>query len=249
MDLIKIVFRKMTLEENIDFVKECFYENGDSLSLHKCTLEAFPELEKFNLNSNKEEVYKEIEKVVEERYLRLKDVIDTKVNEFSKIWNDYNDKYFKMLTSFFKIDFPKEIKIIDASVGILPVCPRYLDTFSFSVSIGIPNDNIIDLCAHETLHFLWFEKWKELYPNTPKEEFDSPYLCWQYSEMVTDPILNNEPFLSEFNLNEIGYNSFYELYDDDDLVMDILRNIYSQEIPIEEKIKKGYEYITDYYKK
>lgn len=38
-----IVFRKMTYK-NIDFVKEVFYENGESLSLHDCTLETFPEL-------------------------------------------------------------------------------------------------------------------------------------------------------------------------------------------------------------
>lgn len=249
MNYPTIVFRKMTLKENIDFVKEAFYEHGESLSLHDYTLEAFPELKKYDLNSSKEEVFLALEKVVSDRYKKLNDVIENKVKACSKIWDEVNDKYFKLLTEFFEVEFPEKFKTIDASIGILPVCPRYLDSFSFSISIGVPDNVIVNLCAHETLHFAWFEKWKEIYPDTPREEFDSPYLCWQYSEMVTDPILNNEPFLSQFNFNEHGYNSFYDLYDNGELVMDKLRAIYSEHISIEEKIKKGYGYIKRYYSK
>lgn len=247
MKLPNIVFRKMTLEENISFVKESFYEDGDSLSLHQCTIESFPELKKYNLDSNKDEVNSEIERVIKERYSKLDNEIEEKVKKYNEIWNEYNDRYFEKLFSYLEVEFPKEIKNIDASVGILPVCPRYLDQYSFSVSIEVPYEIIPNICAHETLHFAWFLKWRELYPDIPKEEYESPYLCWKYSEMVTDPILNNEPFLSEFNFNERGYNSFYELYDGNYLVMDNLRKLYSKDISINEKIIKGYNYISEYY--
>lgn len=63
--------------------------------------------------------------------------------------------------------------------------------------------------------------------------------------MVTDPILNNSPFSDIFGnmFVERGYDSFYELYDKDKLVMDNLRSIYSRNISIEEKIDKGFEYV------
>ena len=90
---------------------------------------------------------------------------------------------------------------------------------------------------------MWFEKWKKIHPETPRMEYDSPYITWKYSEMVTDPILNNKPFKDMFEFTEHGYDSFYELEDGDTKVMDNLRNIYSENISIEEKMEKGFEYV------
>ena len=61
--------------------------------------------------------------------------------------------------------------------------------------------------------------------------------------MVTDPILNNSPFKEMFSFIEKGYYTFYQMKDKDKLVMDNLREMYSESIEIEEKINKGYEYI------
>lgn len=130
---------------------------------------------------------------------------------------------------------------------MIPVFPRYLDNFSFSVSTGVEDWKLIEVCAHETLHFLWFEKWKQLYPEIPRREYDTPYLSWKYSEMVTDPILNNKPFSTMFNFIEHGYDSFYEIYDNNELVMDNLRKIFSEEIPVEGKIEKGFSYVKKIY--
>jgi hypothetical protein len=47
-----------------------------------------------------------------------------------------------------------------------------------------------------------------------------------------------------FNFNERGYGSFYELEDGSVKVMDKLINIYSKDIPIEEKIDAGFNYIN-----
>ena len=141
--------------------------------------------------------------------------------------------------------WPNELDVIDAKVGLIPVFPRYLDTFSFSVSTGLNDFQLTEICAHETLHFLWFEKWKKIYPETPRREYDSPYITWQYSEMVTDPILNNKPFSDIFDFQEHGYNSFYEMYDGEELVMDNLRKIYGESISVEQKIDKGFKYIKN----
>ena len=145
------------------------------------------------------------------------------------------------------IKWPNNLKEISATVGLIPVFPRYLDNFSFSIGTGVDDSKLLEVCAHETLHFLWFEKWKQIHPETPRREYDSPYLVWQYSEMVTDPILNNKPFSEIFEnlFVERSYDSFYELYDKDNLVMNNLRNIYSENIPIEEKMNKGFIYIKN----
>ena len=47
-----------------------------------------------------------------------------------------------------------------------------------------------------------------------------------------------------FEFDERGYDSFYELEDDSSKVMDKLRNIYSKDISIEEKMNEGFNYIN-----
>lgn len=243
----KLKFRVMSLEENIEIIKWAFFEDNGSLDVHKYTIEYFSELSLLNINDSKDKIYNTIEQVVTKYYNEYKNKIESETKRYNELWKEYNDKYFKMLSEFFKIDFPAKLEVIDAKVGLIPVFPRYLESFSFAVSTNISDIKLINISAHETLHFLWFEKWKALHPETPTCHYDSPYIEWKYSEMVTDPILNNKPFNELFNFEERGYDSFYELYDDDNLVMDNLRKIYSSDDNIDNKINDGYTYISNYF--
>lgn len=176
--------------------------------------------------------------------MKIKKRIIDEIERYNSLWEKYNDKYFETLSLYLNVKWPNNITEIIAKVGLLPVCPRYLDNFSFSIDIDCNDITLLEICAHETLHFLWFEKWKQIHPETPRQEYDSPYLVWQYSEMVTDPILNNKPFSEMFDFDEHGYDSFYEICDSECKVMDNLRNIYSKSITIEEKINQGFEYVS-----
>jgi hypothetical protein len=238
----RIKFEKLSLQENINIVKWAFYEGDGVLSVHDYTIQYFPELASVHLDSDKKEVEKLIEEVVSKDYETYKDRIDDETKRYEELWNNYNDTYFKELINYLKIDCNKEIT---CKVGLLPVFPRYLDDFSFCLGTGLEIEKIISVIAHESLHFLWFIKWKQLFPKCPRREYDSPYITWQYSEMVTDPILNNKPFKDILNINERSYDSFYELYDGKELVMDKLRYLYSKNISIEEKIKEGFKYIME----
>ena len=245
----KLKFRKMSLQENIELIKWAYYENDDLFNIHNFTIQYFPKLENLDKNLSKEKINQIIENVVRESYEKHKNEIEKEIKRYNAIWQPYNDLYFKTLSNYLNISWPNNIDIVEGRVGLIPVFPRYLDSFSFSVSINMSDQQLIETCAHETLHFLWFEKWKTIYPETPRAEFESPYIVWQYSEMVTDPILNNKPFSNIFDFQEKGYASFYEMYDGKTLVMDKLRKIYSKNITTEEKIKNGFDYITKVLKK
>lgn len=242
----KLKFRKMSLEENIELIKWAYYENDDLLNIHNFTIKYFPELADLDKNLSKEKINQKIERIVEENYTKQISQIEAEIQRYSTLWEPYNNLYFNALSNYLNIPWPKEIDTIEARVGLIPIFPRYLDIFSFSVSTNMKDWQLIETCAHETLHFLWFEKWKTVHPETPREEFESPYKVWQYSEMVTDPILNNKPFSTIFLFKEKGYNSFYEMYDGETLVMDNLRKIYSENIPIEEKINNSFNYIKKF---
>ena len=235
----------MTLEENIETIKWAYYEDNGALSVHSYTIEYFSELANIDESLPQSEVYKIIEEVVKKDYNEYETQMEKEAERYNCLWKKYNDLYFETLSNYLEIKWPQNIDVIEAKVGLIPVFPRYLDSFSFSIATGVDDWKIIETCAHETLHFLWFEKWRTIHPETPRREYDSPYITWRYSEMVTDPILNNTPFADMFDFEEKGYNSFYELYDGDDLVMDNLRKIYSENISITEKIDKGFEYIKN----
>lgn len=243
----KIKFRTMTLKENIDVIKWAYFEDNGSLSVHDFTVQYFPELANIDLSLSTEEIYKAIEEVVTNEYNNYTDRIKNETERYNLLWEQFNDKYFETLSSYLNVEWPHSLTEITATVGLLPVFPRYLDDFSFSIGTGVDNLKLLEVCAHETLHFLWFEKWKKIHPETPRREYDSPYMPWKYSEMVTDPILNNKPFSDMFEFTERGYDSFYELEDGDTKVMGNLRNIYSTDMPIEKKIENGFEYINKIY--
>jgi len=241
----KIEFKEMSLEENIETIKWAYYEDTGVLSVHNYTIQYFPELANIDKNLSKSEVHKIIEEVVKKDYCKYNSTIKEDVQRYNRLWEKYNDLYFVTLSNYLDVEWPRNLDDIEGKVGLLPVFPRDLDGFSFAISIGVDDLKIIETCAHETLHFLWFEKWKDIHPETPRREYDSPYITWQYSEMVTDPILNNKPFVDIFDFYEKGYDSFYEMYDEESLVMDKLRQIYSEDISINEKIDKGFNYIKE----
>lgn len=245
MSVPKLKFRSMTLDENIDIIKWAYYEDNGLLSVRDFTIQYFEELGQLDENAPKEKVHQLIERVVKKDYYKYEERIKEEAVRYNNLWQKYNDIYFEVLSDYLSISWPNNLEIIEGKVGLIPVFPRYLDNFSFSVATGIDDLKLIETCAHETLHFLWFEKWKSIYPETSRREYDAPYIAWQYSEMVTDPILNNKPFSDIFKFRERGYNSFYEIYDDQTLVMDNLRKLFAEDIEINEKINNGFDYIRE----
>lgn len=243
MPVPKIKFQEMTLEENIDIIKWAYFEGNDVLEVHNYTIQYFPQLANLDAKLSREKICKIIEEVVTNEYGKFIEKIKQEVERYSILWSHYNDEYFEKLSLYLDVTWPNSLKEINCSIGLIPVFPRNLDDYSFSIGININDLQLLEICAHETLHFLWFEKWMQIYSETSRAEFDSPYLVWQYSEMVTDPILNSEPFLNMFDFVERSYDSFYEITDGDTNIIDNLRNIYASNKSINEKIKTGFGYI------
>lgn len=106
MTIPKIIFREMTLEENIDTIKWAYYENNDSLSVHNFTVGYFPELAVFDENTPKEIVYKKIEEVVTKEYNFCLERIKSETKRYNDIWQKYNDKYLTLLSNYLKVDLP-----------------------------------------------------------------------------------------------------------------------------------------------
>jgi hypothetical protein len=64
------------------------------------------------------------------------------------------------------------------------------------------------VALHEILHFIWFEKWKEIFPEHNKKEFESPHLAWKLSEMVPLAILSDSRIQNIFRHKPPVYNEW-----------------------------------------
>ena len=238
----KVIFKEMSKEENIEIIKWAYFENNGPLDVSYYTLEYYPELKEINKNASKEEIFKRIEEVVTKDYQEVSDKLKEEVIRYNTIWSSINDRYMNAISRYLNVS-GLETKEIIAEVGFLPVFPRYLDELSFSIGINQDENSLVGTTAHEVLHFFWFKKFKELFPNIPRSEYDSPYFAWIYSEIVVDPILNSKEIKDIIGVNSRAYDSFYEL--EDGKVIANLRKIYRENISIEEKIKKGYYYLKE----
>lgn len=239
----KVVFRPMTLEENIKVVEWAYFENNGSLDVHQYLLEYYPELSEVE-GCDRGVILEMIRDVVSRDYFHYEKKIHDEVKRYQNSWDKYNDKYMMEVSKYLNCSWG-DIRDISASVGLIPVFPRYLDTYSFSISTNISEDKLNEKVAHETLHFLWFLKWKSLFPNASRREFDSPFMPWEYSEMVVDPILNSSGISKMFDNPARAYDSFYDYYYDCKNVMSVLKNIYLGNNSIEEKIIYGYQYVSE----
>lgn len=234
----KIIFRKMSLEENINNIKWMYFSDDSALNFRTAVINYFPDLNDINDSLSIEEKNKKIEDLIIECYEYSEKKLIEEAKRYNEVWKKYNDAYFNVLSKYLNIDWPKDKEIVIANVGLIPIFPRYLDSFSFDLSHGLEEMKIIEVAAHETLHFLWFEKWKQIYPDWTREEFDYPHIVWEYSEMVTAPILNSKEINKVLQIVEKSYDYFYEI----DGLMAGLNNIYSSNKRIEEKMREGFEF-------
>lgn len=241
----KIIFKPITLEENIQIIQNFYFEEDEKSDFHNLLYEYFPELQDIHKNISKEEISTKIRDIITNYYTSNSQNIKEACKKYSNIWSKYNNIYFQKLSNYLNIKWPENINEIICYIGMLPIFPRNLENYSFCINPHLNEEKLTEVCAHETLHFLWFLKWQTLYPEIPRTEYESPYLVWQYSEMVTDPILNNQELQSIFNFTEKAYPEFYKLQKNGKFVMEELTKIFSANTNIEDKIKTGYEYLKN----
>lgn len=228
---MNINFRVLSLKDNIDIITRMYNDKNSKDEV----VNLFS-----GINGNN------IKDIVTIYYHNNINDINKSIINYKLIWNKYHNKYLNMLSSYF--DIPCDINEINVYVGIIPVFERHIDTNSFNLIMNLSDNNLINFCAHEILHFMWFKKWITLYPDTKIEDCEYPSLIWKYSEMVTDPILNNKPFTELFNnlFIEHSYGYFYNYLDkNSNSMMDYLRDLYGSKIDINKKIITGYNYLKE----
>ena len=171
-----------------------------------------PELkEMVNGIKNEDEFFKLSYKYARKFIKEHKDELEKVKREFQKDWDKVGDKFLRILSSHFETDWPRNKKIIMAFISINPICPRFLDKWSFSVRYKRP-EYLKKIVCHEIIHFLYFKKWKEVFPKATRKSFDSPHIIWKLSEILAPIILNYHPEIQKIvKIYSPGYKEFQDI--------------------------------------
>lgn len=159
-----------------------------------------------------------------------KDAIETGRAELQKAWDAVGSNFLKTLAEHFETEWPAEHPVITGHVSVQPVFPRFLDSFSFCVGYNdLPN--MLENSAHEILHFLWFKKWNEVFPDMSPKTYNSPHLVWRLSEIMDPIVLQCHPKIKKLiKPKKWGYRSFATIKIGDVSMTDYFKIIYEDAV-------------------
>jgi hypothetical protein len=163
---------------------------------------------------------------LEDLSTKTKDKMLTSKEEIESEWDKIGAAFLEELSKHFETEWPEDKPEIVGYVSNLPVFPRFLDEYKFCV--GYKNTaGSIETSAHEILHFLWFKKWKEVFPEIERKEYESPNLAWRLSEIMDPIILQCNPKIKELiKPKGWGYSSFKDIKIGDVSMTEYFKKIY-----------------------
>jgi hypothetical protein len=108
------------------------------------------------------------------------DKMDSGLKSVESGWKRVEKKTFETLSEIIQEEWSD--REIVGYVSINPICPRWLDSWKFSVPADRKYPNLV--IAHEISHFLFFKKLKSEFPEIGRQRYESPHKEWILSEIV-----------------------------------------------------------------
>lgn len=170
---------------------------------------------------------------VRKQHALHKSKIEDSKTELKLAWDKIGPEYLRALADYFETDWPAEPHTIVGYVWVQPIFPRWINRFEFCVPYG-NRSRAIETAAHEILHFLWFKKWGEVFPEMKRDTYETPHLVWRLSEIIDPIILQCHQRIWELIRPQgWGYDSFKTISIGDVGLTDYFKNIYEDAVKSE----------------
>lgn len=194
-------------------------------------------------NKRRQDIDIYLRPIIYTEYTRAEDNMKAKLTGVSDKWSSVREDVSKILCDIFKCECDAEI-IIQVLLSINYVCPYDFEQKRIFINYRKTDDEIIESCIHELIHYYWFKKWNNLFEDTSK--FDE-HLVWKFSEIAIDAIFK----LSELNKycvkEKPAYEYFYDIEIGNENMIEHFRKLFFKN-SIHEFMKKGMEYLVKYQK-
>jgi hypothetical protein len=218
--LPKIIFKQMPVR----LETEMFFDflEGDWSGM---ITEKYPGFAKIQNVKPKKERARLIKKEIVKIRAGLGERLNGDLNKIKSDWQKVEKKVLQTIAEIVQVDWTA--RKITAYVSLNPICPRYLDSLSFVVTYD--RDQANKVIAHEISHFLFFKKFKQVFPKIDKKKYESPHKEWILSEIVAVIILNDKRITQVLDSHSNGYYPQHRDFKiDNKPLTEIVENLYEE---------------------
>ena len=226
----KVVYEVPSLEKQIALFK--YFIDIDEKFKNSLYLE-YPDLKDNDFREYVSSLYKskieELEGIKREAQANWSGVEESVLKEFSNI-------------------LQKEwlFETIQGGISLLPFSTRDLKEKRFDVYYKKDLQGILKTTTHELFHFIYFEKWKDIFPETTLEEMDYPNPIWTLSEIALPMMLNDSKVIEILGVSFKNYGMFENEMFNGESITGHIENIFENGT-LEDSLKESHEYIEKYY--
>lgn len=238
---ITISPKETTIQETLMF------QTDDQPLFWKSQLfEVYPSLDKSkglygSWSKRKEYLTTELSKI----YDQEQNTFHTQLKIYLHQWKTNQKTLTEIFSHIFNIDCRPLFNQMHAQISLNPICPRYLNSQTFSIFYKFGPKQFLNMVIHEVTHFLWFYVWQQnFHDNTA--EYDKPHLKWLLSEMVIDTLIKNtklNTLYAQEDLDKPAYNYFYNIKIQNIPLLDTLKEIYLNSKNIQTFMQNSYLYL------
>jgi len=235
-------------EYNIDLVARwispAFNKANKTLPFAESTYVLFPALRgKIGEDMPDSQIRKIVAPAVMAKLQENESLIQEKIAYLQNYFQRINDALLAALADTHETSWPADCHEIACHVGYISRCPRNVIIKKLWVSCSMDDTEIIRASLHEMAHFMFYEKWKEIYGPVLPKDLGRPSPRWYLEEMTVDPLLNDARIKSVVPLEHKAYPQFYAESIDGTPIMDHMKNFYANRKSIEKFIKKAHRFV------
>ncbi|MBL7148265.1 MAG: hypothetical protein ISS82_05560 [Nanoarchaeota archaeon] len=224
--LPKVFFTLANPINETNLFYEILYKSNDFWREH--LLKNYPEFK-----SIKQKNISEIRKIIVKIYKENFENILNNLEEKQKAWEKINDRFFEAL--FEILDVGKFNKDIIANLTIVPIGMRFIKENRITIQYWLPKEEFLQICAHEIIHLIWFDKLTKEFPDINLELFDDEKSKeWILSEGICPIILNDN------KIRKLIGDSSKESYACDKKIINIFIKIYQNKVLEKKSFREFY---------
>ena len=249
MNNLKVKFGVASINHIIGMINYFLNPKKGDWNWSRTILNKYPELDNKLKNIKNKGKRKRIIRAFFEKFIKNnKTLLKKRARLFQREWDKINDKVIVALSEILEIKWPKKDKQIRALVSPNQICPRYIKERTFDVYFLSSIKEMKAIAVHEILHFLYFEKWKKIFPKTNEKHFNSPYLVWELSEIVPKAILSDKRLQKIFRHNPDVYKEYKNLKIKGKYLLDYINHFYFKRKNFEDFLRKSWTFMKKYKK-
>lgn len=178
-------------------------------------------------------------------YSEKQNELNTIKNTAQAQWNNIEDEILKIFSEI--LDKNWNNIPVHGDISLVPISTRDLEKREFTVFFKKNIHHILKTTTHEIFHFIYFDKWNDIFPNAKLEECDYPSPIWALSEIALPIMLNNTKIPEILGIPFDNYSMFENKIFNGENITEHIQNLYIEN-SLEDFFKDGKEYIEEYFK-